>query len=461
MAPNQAILDASVSIDALVQLLLNRRRNEDTKLPRVISVAYQKPTNNNLEFIWIIGSPILKQLKSLTIFVSDIKRYLGAVDRLRRLRHVDFSLGELLDYNPRDIDNSPTSMDIMATNKARKEEAMQDMIRFVKEHRQHFKSQLKTARCLDSFTWPGAVQTCSDAVHMEMFQYLPALSLPTTINFTNLMQFIAQLSTTNLEYVQHIDTTRDNELAYWQLCDNRHFLQRCRAPMHLTMRTLGQSTFSWAVQEKKDLEIIDSGNSSNNNNNSIRDLSALLDEQENRQLFLRHGLVPLRALNIIESVTNHFTDEIGNAAIAFSQTLTTLQIWIEHSALVASTHSTPTRAINVGRGWVDLFSLTDLNLASGDARIVIDQELLTRCPNLVNCVIQDVTLDYHLQDVVPCQPATHLSHLKMSNLIGWSALCFHPDTLYSTPSLTKLSLQTKFGQLGICFDAPEDNNGND
>ncbi|KAF9087023.1 hypothetical protein BGX23_008407, partial [Mortierella sp. AD031] len=52
------------------------------------------------EATWALSNPILEQLQSLTIPISLIDKYLGAVDRLGRLESVRFMMDELFDYPP-------------------------------------------------------------------------------------------------------------------------------------------------------------------------------------------------------------------------------------------------------------------------------------------------------------------------------------------------------------------------
>ncbi|KAF9092520.1 hypothetical protein BGX29_010420, partial [Mortierella sp. GBA35] len=79
------------------------------------------------EVNWALASPILDQLQSLTIPVSDIKRYLDVVDRLKDLEHVHFCLDEMLDYSSPFVFNDSARMEVLETTKVLKDEAMQDL----------------------------------------------------------------------------------------------------------------------------------------------------------------------------------------------------------------------------------------------------------------------------------------------------------------------------------------------
>ncbi|KAF8944345.1 hypothetical protein BGZ47_004351 [Haplosporangium gracile] len=83
--------------------------------------------------------------------------------------------------------------------------------------------------------------------------------------------------------------------------------------------------------------------------------------------------------------------------------------------------------------------LNRLFLETATARMVLDRELLIHCPNLTLVWLGDTTFNYRSQDIVPNLPA-QLSRLVTLRLQGWSALTFHPDTLYSTSELRTLEV---------------------
>ncbi|KAG0210524.1 hypothetical protein BGX33_004841 [Mortierella sp. NVP41] len=96
------------------------------------------------ETIWTLAAPVLDQLESLTIPLSDTHRYHGVIDSLGRLGPIQFILDELFDngieLNEGQVDE-PTQL--------RKAEAMRAMVQFVEDHARRFQGRLKTVDCPD------------------------------------------------------------------------------------------------------------------------------------------------------------------------------------------------------------------------------------------------------------------------------------------------------------------------
>ncbi|KAK5821418.1 hypothetical protein F5H01DRAFT_411196 [Linnemannia elongata] len=85
---------------------------------------------------------------------------------------------------------------------------------------------------------------------------------------------------------------------------------------------------------------------------------------------------------------NSSTDEADDIAFAFSDTLKDLHI----SATSADIQDSPLpRTIEIGRGWVDMLVLTELRIAAYNLRLLIDQMLLSHCPNLTTVHLYDVS----------------------------------------------------------------------
>ncbi|KAF9100088.1 hypothetical protein BGX23_006052 [Mortierella sp. AD031] len=408
---------------------------------------------------WAIAEPILEELQTLIIPVSDIKRYLGVVDRFTSLEHVRFCLDDIFDfdYTPDDIDEAESEEIVHAATQARKDEAMQGLVQFVKEHHQLFGSRLKTVVCPDSEIWAWAHQKFPEEIQVDISRILPPMHRPTLLNDVNWKQFVAHISATDLGYVQKISIDLASEPTRDRLYEHPDFLQRCRTLKHLMMDSLGQGTFKWAVQEKERIMESVSNSSIMDTSNAKQDISLLQDD--NRPLYMRHGLVPLEKASITESDKMAFTDEIDDIAFAFCQTLKDLTINVPSESPFTPSDGPP-RSIYVGQGWVDLPNLTDLYISVCEARLIIDRDLLGRCPNLVNIDLFDHTFEHTRQDVVPCLPA-QLPRLESLTLFGWSALTFHPDTLHSTAGLYELCIQKQMGVDDVCFIASSSDDDDD
>lgn len=377
------------------------------------------------EITWILANPILEQLQTLVIPVSDINRYLGVLDRLGRLECVRFLLDEFYDCHPAEAPRATEEWSAKAQE--RKNKSMGSLVRFVESHTQLFKGQLKIATCYASFIWMWGIQTCPADVQFNFLQLLPPLHKPKTLDTRNAMQFAAHPLTTDLGQVEKISLAPPPGPLLDRLCDIRQFLQRCRSAKHLQLASFGKGTFKWAVEEKR---MVMDGMGSNTLINGGQGSLSLLDND--RPACLLHGLVALEDV-CIRDIRDGSTDEVDDIAIAFSQTITGLRV----TSTLAPVVIPP--SLHFGRGWVDMPVLDRLVLDTRTARMVLDRELLVHCPNLSYAVLSDRTFDYRCQDIMPSLPA-RLCRLVELHLNGWSSLSFHPDTLYSTSKLRTLEV---------------------
>ncbi|KAK3813655.1 MAG: hypothetical protein JOS17DRAFT_761205 [Linnemannia elongata] len=430
-----------------------------------------------------------QQLKSLTIPVSDVERYLTAVCQFKSLEHVQFCLDELLEYLEEDVEGALQERTrterqvggytdwlndiprLLKRNKDRKEQAMQDLLKFVQEHLRLFPGQLKTVTCPESGVWEPwgcwtpLPQNCPDEVQFRILQLLPPLRRLSVLDMGNCMQFLAHPRETDLGAVKkvHVCFMAERSETYEKLVENRGFLQRCRELRKLSVGPLGKGAYKWAVEEKK--AYLENHFGGNNNYNEKRQESSLLqeDEIEDRHLYLRHGLVPLENVSIsgLKDQSLKDFDEIDDVAYAFSETLTTLNFNMHHDFnedILNNGHEpSPVWTFRIGRGWVELPNLRDLYIDTRLARLVLDPELLAHCPNLVSLdLYDDVTVDYSLEQVIydGCFPAL-LGKCESMTLQGWSALTFHPETLSSMrEGLIELSMRTACRRDDLCFILP-------
>ncbi|KAG0282201.1 hypothetical protein BGZ96_000743 [Linnemannia gamsii] len=142
-------------------------------------------------------------LKTLTIPVSDFKRYLNVIDRLRDLEYALFILDELFVYpvgvlSANNVNDPSGTEEILRMTKAREEAAMQDLVTFIKKHNQRFKNQIKTASCPVSTMWTTALRVCPQTVQFEIRRLLPMLRTPLSIHRLNLARVVAHASSPTL-----------------------------------------------------------------------------------------------------------------------------------------------------------------------------------------------------------------------------------------------------------------------
>jgi hypothetical protein len=146
------------------------------------------------------------------------------------------------------------------------------------------------------------------------------------------------------------------------------------------------------------------------------------------------GLAPLEYV-LIESYTMS-TNEIDDIAFAFSDTLQSI---IVSDDIQPGPHPT----IRIGKGWVDLPLLTHLSLYIPRNRLLVDELMLSHCPNLTYVEFSDHLDEYSCQDIVPTLPV-HLGQLMELKLQGWPALTFHPATLHSTTKLRSMRISSSY-----------------
>jgi hypothetical protein len=215
------------------------------------------------------------------------------------------------------------------------------------------------------------------------------------------------------------------------------------------MSTLGPGIFSWALQEKKDM---DSCND--------QELSPLLGKQDyERLLLLRHGLVPLKDVELEESNTAPLPVDLDDIVFVFSRTLSILSIYIPPDRRrrpgidphFSSLCQFLTGVIHLGQqntGQTDLLALKTFNMHLS----ALGPGFLAHCPKVNSTTLQDTTFDYQLREVIRqrCFPAW-LRRAKVLVLSGWPVLTLHPITLYATRRLDDLRLSTAVRLGEQCF----------
>lgn len=360
---------------------------------------------------------------------------------MRSLRRIRFYMDEVFDYDGEEEEYDPE--DVRGSGKKDQNVAMQALVQFVVEHMRLFKGCLKVVTFSPSCQDNGFFVESSVPweTQLSIFRLLPALQKPKWLRSDSWMQFATKPLVTDLEHVGYINNLTPVDLWFDMVRPHRQFLQSCRSLKQLHMVSLGQGSFNWAAQEKRDLETMHERISRHVTSSSL---------QGPQTAYLEHGPVPLEVVHLFEHAEPH-TDELNDIAFAFSQTLVSIEF---HSASLGTLD--PSRSIHFGQGWVTLPRLKRLALiAEDDGRIVVDRALLTHCPKATYVEMDDRTEEYRCQDIVPCLPAD-LPNLGTLRLKGWSALTFHPATLSSSTRLATLKLSTVRREIGesICFIPP-------
>ncbi|KAF9147375.1 hypothetical protein BG015_011004 [Linnemannia schmuckeri] len=266
------------------------------------------------------------------------------------------------------------------------------ILEFVKEHLRLFPGRLHRVSTKDSGMWHNAIQTCPQAVQTELYQLLKPLERPEYLTKLNWGQFAAHsLSAVDLCFVKKLHNDTPPQSWFVTLFDLGLLLQRCRSLERLRLYSPGTNAFKWAVVEI-------------NEENEL--LAAQLDD----------------------------------IIFAFSRTLMELRItaWLGID-----------EPLRIGGGRVCLPFLAFLDIQLGEYRLEVDQNFFSLCPNLIT-VLSDETRYYNCEEI-ETNPATSLEGLMLLVLCGWSALTFHPDTLYSTPELDTLTIETCYDDNDGCY----------
>ncbi|KAG0276385.1 hypothetical protein BGZ95_007610 [Linnemannia exigua] len=391
-----------------------------------------------LEALWVLANPILEQLQSIHIPIYDVERYLGVIGRLSRMESVRFVMWEPFDY-PESV-GMASSPDFAQAATTYKQQLLRTMINFVKEHARLFPGQLRRADLFgekpaldDDRFWRDTPATWRKDTQFELYGILPPLFASAVLSQGELIQCLAHPTLADVSRVKDIVLGEPPARWFEQAQDTQQLLQRCRSLKSLHMADPPSKYFKWAVEKRRRMD------------NASRDTTITSSNLDRRQepseqnwsgvIISEDALPPLSSITLMNK-TSSFVEDLNDIAYAFSQTLQRIFVFV--------TRYQPSIVHSIavyGRGWVCLPMLTELFLDVGHDRLLVDHELLTYCPNVTKVVLQDQTSEYRCQDVEPCSPA-QLSKVEVLNLIGWTALTFHPATLYSTPQLTELKIMT-------------------
>ncbi|KAG0072259.1 hypothetical protein BGZ89_007318 [Linnemannia elongata] len=167
------------------------------------------------------------------------------------------------------------------------------------------------------------------SILQEIAGILPELRRPTSIATTNsVLQLMAHVEDTDVSRLEELDTASSTFSI--DVIENFNFhqnvLPRCRSLRWLRIGLRGAGNFQWAVDEKR--RIVEQGGQ---DTTLSRDRSDHLEEAKEAQNLRRSSssqpqswgkeLVPLEDLTIFGLYGQDITDDINNAAFAFSQSL--------------------------------------------------------------------------------------------------------------------------------------------
>ncbi|KAF9902130.1 hypothetical protein EC991_005243 [Linnemannia zychae] len=385
----------------------------------IISEATQAELRRDLT--WAICLMNAERIRTLSISLSDIGRFLTLVPRFKVLSKVTFQLDRSLTFHLQTEQRLALEEDkLLRRLQEERKQYLEGMIMFVQEHQCHHAGVLRTALYCNDRAY---LDPCPEEYHFRLLQLLPPLYQPQSLDRSNWEHFAVNVANTDLSRVKQIivrPMTVENQ--FWDIVLNQSFLHRCRSLEKIDMQSLGEDVFKWAVKARKEYDPC--------NENSAPSSS---------------GLFPLRYCNI------HYTEpsyghQINDIAYAFSNTLEDLVIrgFIPYD--LNSIPNSPNFSLGCNDddddgfpSWPELPRLRTLHANTHWALLRIHRRLFSKLPRLTSLDLRDRLSHYSLAEVVHWEPVS-LPELGDLTLIGASAICFHPDILKNARKLSTLNL---------------------
>ncbi|KAG0083310.1 hypothetical protein BGZ92_010882 [Podila epicladia] len=357
---------------------------------------------------WTLCEPMLEQIRSIDIPLSDVARYLDVIHRFQSLSFVRFVIDFAVDYHP----TTWTRMTIEAPDQVQEfqrstKQLFEDVVRFVEEVIRLFGTQLRQVECPEQYDGHCA-QKFPKSIVTRIMQALPPLDNPYHLDGINWLQFVSHLDSTCLANVQTITAPIEN--LRWQndLVQVGEYLPRCRSLKTLYLRQFRPGSFQWAVDEK------------------------------NRQGV--HGnLVPLRIISIIQYNSNPVL-EMDDIAYAFSNTLEEFTYDCNYLNEDNQQNWDPIpQTFTAGYRWTTMPVLKSLSIRMDKHVLAWDPHTLALCPAL-----QTIDISDNMQNVSPAtrvwMEPLHLPGLTRIRLQGSPANGFNLDTFCNTLRLERVEL---------------------
>ncbi|KAF9136063.1 hypothetical protein BGW39_008026 [Mortierella sp. 14UC] len=419
---------------------IGRLHSTDDKV--VVSAAVARELRRDMT--WALAVNVAERVESLFIPLSDVTRYLALVPRFKSLVEIDFLMDRTFRppvYYGATIVLKPEPDAVLKRQQENRVRHLEEMLLFVKEHRQVHRNKLQFAECRQVL---GIAGECPDECKSRLLRLLPPLRNPRLIDANSWPKFVAHLQDTNLEFVESISVQRcSNEtLKLDQVIEKGPFLHRCRALESISMPSMGEDDYEWAVKERR---VYDSQSVAGAGAEGTTGGPVLLDK--------RVSLVPLRKVNIYSKTVSSGLP-VNDILFAFHDTLEALVVHFnprldDHDATTISP------SIEIGAfgslNW-SLARLSELRVESGVALLRIHPELLARSPQMTVLLMSDQLGEYQLDEVEYWEPAVS-PKLKHFRLKGSPAVSFHPETLRHSSELVQLDLRmvtTSFEEREYC-----------
>ncbi|KAF9902140.1 hypothetical protein EC991_005253 [Linnemannia zychae] len=376
------------------------------------------------DLTWALCSNDLRRIKSLSIPLTDIDRYLSVVTQFKSLTDVFFVLEQRLPDDNLDL-SGLTLQERAALNKQlyARTRHLDLMILFVRELQRHHNHKLQTAKCP---MIEKVYEECPTEYKAQLLRLLPPPVNPHRLDHHNWAHFSINVEETNLSAVESIIPPHQvdhSEGSFDLLHLLRHtpFFHRCRSLKSIQATCQDEDVFQWAV-----------------------------DERRQHDLDIAAGRLPLRPLVPLEvaviTSNSPFTDRLlDSIGFAFGNTLKIFRAACSSSAFTTPDHTPLEYSFGLRKGNIPSFDwsmpqLSVLHLSLGGRDLLrIHSNVLSGSPRLASIILRDARKEYSPSDIVRWE-AVELPHLETLTLWGTPSLSFNPCTLRITPNLQTLKL---------------------
>ncbi|KAG0024415.1 DEAH-box ATP-dependent RNA helicase prp22 [Podila clonocystis] len=358
---------------------------------------------------WVLCDPVLEQIRSIDIPLSDITRYLAVVHRFQSLSFVNFVIDIAVNYQPGPLAlTTLQAPDQVQEFQQTTNQLFEDMVRFVEESIRLFGKQLRQVEFPELYDG-HCTQQYPKPIMIQIMQALPPLDSPRHLHERNWLQFVSHLESTCLDSVLTINAPTDELQWLTDLIQAGEYLPRCRSLKTLHLPYFVPGAFQWAVDEK------------------------------NHRGTLGQDLVPLRRISIIQFNSNPVL-EIDDIAYAFSDTLE--DFTYDCNCLDEEDEETWNpipQNFTAGYKWTTMPVLKSLSILMDNHVLALDPNTLALCPALQIIDISDYKQNFSPASRIWMEPFK-LPGLTRIKLQGSSAIGFNLDTFRSTPRLERVEL---------------------
>ncbi|KAH7038718.1 hypothetical protein BKA57DRAFT_509471 [Linnemannia elongata] len=384
-------------------------------------ITFTNTINRELrrDLTWALCSDV-ERLRYLDIPVSDIGRYLPLVDQLKALLKVRFELDRRLFPTRVDLEElTPEQRTVLNHQRDERKQHLDQMVLFVQGLRHRHGSVLQAAAC--SGKYPLLSEECPDGYEEQLNRLFPPLPDPKALITHNWAHFATKVKETNLSAVKTIVPPDDQPeaLSLPRLLEQSLFLHRCRSLESISLKSIADDVFQWAVDERRQCDA---------------------DVAEGRPP--QRPLVPLRHVEVNNErpTDGRLINDIG---YSFGKTLKTLNFNSHRTS--ENEESVELEECSVGNSpsWSPCWhapQLTNLIIHVDHTFLRIHPSLFTQCPQLKYVTLKDRRHEYSAGDIIRWKPAK-LHQLENLRLHGSPALSFHPGILRSTPELKSLIMR--------------------